>query len=197
MGKLRERLSFANVVSVIALVAALGLGTAWAATELEKNDVTSKIIKNGAVKGKDLANEAVTSSKVDDGSLLGEDFAAGQLQQGPEGPQGKAGQDASNLFAYILDNGDGVAANVAYGDGVTGVTETGFAGEYHVTFNRSVANCAAQATSGNGDPVGGGNAAHSTAAIYMQTGPAETIEVVFQNAAGNDVDTSFLISAFC
>ena len=34
MGKLRERLTFANVVSVIALIFAMGLGGAWAATEL-------------------------------------------------------------------------------------------------------------------------------------------------------------------
>ncbi len=90
MGKLVERLTFANVVSVIALVAALGLGTAWAATGLKKNEVNSRIIKDGGVKTKDLANNAVTSSKVANGSLRGEDFAAGQL---PAGPQGKAGSE--------------------------------------------------------------------------------------------------------
>jgi hypothetical protein len=90
-GKYRERLTFSNVVSVISLLFALGLGTAWAATELEKNDVKSKHIKNSGVKGKDLADNAVTSPKVANGSLLGEDFAAGQLPQGERGPEGERG----------------------------------------------------------------------------------------------------------
>jgi hypothetical protein len=198
MRKLRQRLTFANVVSVIALVSALGLGTAWAATELEKNDVTSKIIKNGGVKTKDLGNNAVTSPKVANGSLLEEDFGAGQLPTGPQGLPGTDGEDATNLFAYIRDNGDGVAASVAYGKGVTGVSETAFAGEYRVTFEQSVSNCVAHATSGEGDPhVGAASTDQGAAAIYMQTDAAEVIEVVFQDAAGVDGDTSFLVSAFC
>lgn len=100
MGKPLARSSFANVVSVISLLFALGLGSAWAVTELSKNEVTSKHIKNKAVKGKDLADNAVGSDEVADGSLLGADFAADQLPTGepgppgPEGPQGAAGRSA-------------------------------------------------------------------------------------------------------
>jgi hypothetical protein len=90
-GKFRGRLTFSNIVSVLALLFALGLGTAWAATELSKNEVTSKHIKNAGVKTKDIANNAVTSPKVADGSLLNQDFAAGQLPQGPQGEQGEQG----------------------------------------------------------------------------------------------------------
>jgi hypothetical protein len=90
-GKYRERLTFSNVVSVISLLFALGLGSAWAATELSKNDVKSKHIKNRAVKTKDLANNAVTSPKVADGSLLDQDFASGQLPAGPQGERGPQG----------------------------------------------------------------------------------------------------------
>ena len=88
-----------NVIGYLALFVALS-GTAWAATELDKNEVKSKHIKNRGVKTKDLANNAVTSPKVADGSLLGEDFAAGQLPQGPQGdvgprgPQGEPGRSA-------------------------------------------------------------------------------------------------------
>lgn len=95
MGKLRKGLSFANVVSVISLVFALGLGTAWAATELAKNDVRSKHIAKRAVKRSDLAGNAVSSTKVADGSLLSQDFAAGQLRQVPQGEQGPAGPAGS------------------------------------------------------------------------------------------------------
>jgi hypothetical protein len=87
----RGRLSFANVVSVISLVFALGLGGAWAATELEKNQVKSKHIGAGQVKNSDLGNQSVTSPKVADGSLLDDDFAAGQLPQGARGPEGAQG----------------------------------------------------------------------------------------------------------
>jgi hypothetical protein len=60
MQKLRAHLSFANVVSVLALFLALG-GTAWG---LAKNSVGSKQIRNGQVKKVDLHRHAVTHRKV-------------------------------------------------------------------------------------------------------------------------------------
>jgi hypothetical protein len=65
-------------------------------------------IKANSVGTKQLKNNAVTSPKVADGSLLGEDFAAGQLPAGapgaagapgPTGPQGATGTvDTSNFY---------------------------------------------------------------------------------------------------
>lgn len=54
-----KRLSYSNVVSTLALAAALGLGGAYAAgkigsNDIAKNAVLSKHIKNGEVKGGDL-----------------------------------------------------------------------------------------------------------------------------------------------
>jgi hypothetical protein len=91
MGKLSDHVR-SNVVAYLALFAALS-GTAWAATELEKNEVKSKHIGKGQVKNSDLAANAVTSPKVADGSLLSEDFALGELPQGPQGPQGLQGEE--------------------------------------------------------------------------------------------------------
>ena len=79
---------------VVALFVALG-GTAYAAIELERNDVKSKHIRDGGVKTQDLKDSAVTSPKVANGSLLGEDFAAGQLPQGPQGEPGEPGQNGA------------------------------------------------------------------------------------------------------
>ena len=93
-----------NVLGLIAIFIALAAG-AYAAG-LPKNSVKSKQIKAGAVKTDELADNAVTSPKVADGSLLGDDFAAGQIPQGPPGSPGEPGQDASNLFAYVRDPGD-------------------------------------------------------------------------------------------
>lgn len=97
-GRIRARLTFANVISLIALFVALG-GTGYAAITLPKNSVTSKTIKKGAVTNAKLGKNAVTSGKVKDGSLLKQDFASGQLPAGPagpQGPQGPAGKDGTN-----------------------------------------------------------------------------------------------------
>ena len=79
MGKLRDRFTFANVVSVLSLLFALGLGTAWAAKGLPKNQVRSWDIAKGQVKTPDLGKGAVTSFKVKNGALLSQDFAQGVL----------------------------------------------------------------------------------------------------------------------
>jgi hypothetical protein len=84
------RPSPAMVVAVIALVGSLG-GTSYAAASLAKNSVGTGQLKPSAVKVADIANNAVTSNKVKNGSLLAVDFKAGQLPQGPAGPAGPAG----------------------------------------------------------------------------------------------------------
>ena len=58
MHRVRTRLSFANVISAVALFVALG-GGAYAAFTLPKNSVSSKNIVNGQVKRRDLASGSV------------------------------------------------------------------------------------------------------------------------------------------
>jgi hypothetical protein len=71
------KLTYSRVVSTLALVLALGTSGAWAATELSRNSVKSKHIKDGAVKAKDLASDALA--------------APGPGPQGPTGPEGPQG----------------------------------------------------------------------------------------------------------
>lgn len=78
---LRSKLTYANVVATLALVLAIGGGSVYAAVKLGKNEVKSKNIANGAVKGKDLGKNAVTSPKVKDGSIAAGDLAAGVIPQ--------------------------------------------------------------------------------------------------------------------
>jgi hypothetical protein len=80
-------------MATVAVFIALGAG-AYAAG-LPKNSVKSKQIQAGAVKNADLADDAVTADKVENGSLLGADFAAGQLPAGPAGPPGPQGTAGS------------------------------------------------------------------------------------------------------
>ena len=79
-----------TVVAYLALFVALG-GTSYAAVSLSKNSVRSKHIKNGQVKRADLRNNALNAEKVQDGSLLAQDFKAGELVAGAPGPAGPAG----------------------------------------------------------------------------------------------------------
>jgi hypothetical protein len=100
----------AMVVALAALFVALG-GSSYAALVLKANSVSSKHIKNGQVKGVDLGKASIDSSKVVNGKLLAEDFAAGQLPagargpQGPQGPQGATGAPG----AAGTDGADGSA----------------------------------------------------------------------------------------
>lgn len=77
---MRKRLSYANVMSSIAVFLVLG-GAAVAAIHLPKNSVGTK----------QLRKNAVTSAKVKNGSLQQADFAQGVLLQGPKGDPGKRG----------------------------------------------------------------------------------------------------------
>jgi hypothetical protein len=81
MGRLRGKLTYANVMVTLLAFLVLGGAGAYAAGQLGKNTVGNKQLKRGAV----------TSSKVRNGSLQAGDFAAGQLQAGPRGPEGKRG----------------------------------------------------------------------------------------------------------
>jgi hypothetical protein len=79
--KLGESLTFANVVSLIALFIALG-GASYAAVNLPKNSVGTKQLK---------AN-AVNSAKVKNHTLLRRDFKPGALPRGLTGATGATGQ---------------------------------------------------------------------------------------------------------
>lgn len=77
----RPRLSYANVMSTIAVFIALG-GTSWA-------------VARNSIGNRELKSNAVTSGKVRNGTLTRKDLAPGALlgrgQRGPAGPSGPAG----------------------------------------------------------------------------------------------------------
>jgi hypothetical protein len=78
--RLKARLSFANVVAMLALFVALG-GTGIAAG----------VVPNGSIGTPQLKADAVTSGKVKNGTLKAADFAKGQLKPGPKGATGATG----------------------------------------------------------------------------------------------------------
>lgn len=77
MKQIRKRLTYANVMSSLAVFLILGGGAAYAALgkntvgtkQLKKNAVTTQKVKNGAVTTGKLANGAVTSEKLADNAV--------------------------------------------------------------------------------------------------------------------------------
>jgi hypothetical protein len=125
---------YANVTATLALMIALG-GTGYAAVSITGRDIrngtirgadiangtiTSSKIRNRAIKGSDIAVNTISSKNVRDASLEGRDFKAGQLAGGVAGPPGPPGANA--MASVIVREGRtpgliaaGATATVAVG----------------------------------------------------------------------------------
>lgn len=78
MKQLRKRLTYANVMSSIAVFLVLGGATAIAAG-LAKNSVGPKQLKKNAVTAVKIKNNAVTTAKIKNGAITGAKVNAGSL----------------------------------------------------------------------------------------------------------------------
>lgn len=85
--QIRSRLTYANVMSTIAVVLALGGTTAFAASTLGRNSVGTK----------QLRKNAVTGVKVRDRSLTGRDLRTGTLGQVPSAAQADHANTATTI----------------------------------------------------------------------------------------------------
>jgi hypothetical protein len=140
--RLRDRLSYANVMSTVAVFVALG-GTSYALT-LPRNSVGSTQLRADAVGRSEIRRGAVRSGEVRDRSLRTRDISltarrALRGQQGPPGP---------TLFQSVSSSGAPGVGNAA------SLTPAGINGTV-VGFSRSVASCVAvvSLTSIPGGPV--------------------------------------------
>lgn len=78
MRQLSKRLTYANVMSSIAVFLVLGGATAFAAG-LAKNSVGSKQLKKNAVTSAKIKNNAVTTSKIKNGAVTGSKLNLGSI----------------------------------------------------------------------------------------------------------------------
>jgi hypothetical protein len=78
MRHIRKRLTYANVMSSIAVFLVLG-GAAFAATQLPKNSVGTKQLKKNAVTAAKLHKNAVTKAKIAAGAVNGSKIADGSV----------------------------------------------------------------------------------------------------------------------
>ena len=98
---MRRHLTYANVVSTLALCLVVGGGGAYAATQLTKNSVRSKHIAKGAVTSSDIKDRGVAlrdlaadvTGKNGEAGLKGDPGPVGPV--GPIGPIGPAGKDGA------------------------------------------------------------------------------------------------------
>jgi hypothetical protein len=95
MHNIRRLLTYANVMSTLALVVALGGGTAYAAArigsaDIINNSIQSRDLRDSDVRGRDLAAGSVTSPKLAAGSVGGDKVLDGSLGLADLAPSTKA-----------------------------------------------------------------------------------------------------------
>jgi hypothetical protein len=78
-GKIRKRLTYANVMSSIAVFLVLGGATAFAASHLGKNSVGSKQLKSNAVTSAKIKKNAITTAKIKNGAVTGAKIKAASV----------------------------------------------------------------------------------------------------------------------
>jgi hypothetical protein len=118
MQRIRGRLTFASVTSLMAIFVALG-GTGYAAITLPSNSVGPRQIKTNGVGGAEIRKNAVRSGEVKNGALRAVDFRTGTFPPGPRGPQGIQGiqgiQGERGTFSDITVQFEQAAADLADG----------------------------------------------------------------------------------
>lgn len=87
MRRIRDHMTYANVMATLAVFIALG-GTSYA---VATGSVGSREIENDSIRSKDIRNDDVRSQDVQNRSLLTKDFKADQLPAGPRGRRGAQG----------------------------------------------------------------------------------------------------------
>ncbi|HVW46980.1 MAG TPA: hypothetical protein VHA76_08005 [Solirubrobacterales bacterium] len=177
MNRLRGRLTYSNVLATVALAFALAGGTAFAATQLQKESVGTNALKKEAVTPSKLSRKARSG-------MIGPAGPAGPKgDPGARGERGEAGAPATTLTAHISAVG-----KLLGGNGVTGIPPSEKA--YAVDFDRDVGDCNFQVTL---DRTSG------TASVVVGPleGDPDGVVVEPLDSNGNHVLRPFYLAVFC
>jgi hypothetical protein len=213
--QIRGRLTYANVMSSIAVFLILGGATAFAATkigagQLKANSVkTGKIVKEAVTEGK-IKNGAVTTSKIANDAVTGDKVKESSLGQVPSaatattattagnanqlGGVGPGGYQHTLRWAVVEANAGG--AKVIRGN-ATGATRLG-SGTYNVSFAADIRQCAYVATLGD-IGAGAGEPGEISVEQRSSTNPTD-VEVRTYDSEGDEEDpasTGFHIAVIC
>jgi hypothetical protein len=200
--RFRKRLSFANVVSMIALFVALG-GTSYAATSLARNSVGKGQIRANAV-GKseaapnsvgksevstssigrsEIATNGVAASEIKANAIDTDEIADGGLQAADLSDAAKAAINGVKFHSAVTAAGAQSAGNAK------AITHTANSGLYAVDLGSDVSACQVAAT-----------ITGPTAGVIRATPDATTKNVVNVNtadAAAADSDRAFNLIVVC
>jgi hypothetical protein len=120
--QIRKRITYANVMSSIAVFMVLGGATAIAASkigtnQLKANAVTASKIKKNAVTTAKIKNNAVNGSKVKDGSLTGADVDLGTLGTVPSANRANSAAKSDQVakIFYTANEGPGTQTILSLG----------------------------------------------------------------------------------
>jgi hypothetical protein len=149
--QIRKRMTYANVMSSLAVFLVLGGATAFAATKIGANQlkansvktgkivkeaVTTSKIKNNAINPAKIANGAVTTDKIANEAVTGAKVNEGSLSQVPSANSANfansAGFAQPEVFAKIEADGS-VVGSLSKGLTSANVTHVGGSGVYCVT----------------------------------------------------------------
>jgi hypothetical protein len=105
--QIRKRLTYANVMSSIAVFLVLGGATAFAASkitakQLQSNSVTTAKIKKNAVTASKIKNNSITTSKVANGAITGAKLNLGTVGTVPNATHAMTADNATH--AVTADN---------------------------------------------------------------------------------------------
>jgi hypothetical protein len=175
--RLRERLTYANVMATIAVFVALG-GSSYAVTQLPRNSVGASQIKRNAVR----------SPEVENGSLRLGDLGARSREalRGQKGDTGPPGAPAAKFFAAVT-----AAGGTPRGNATSASHTSAGSGVYTIGFGQNVSACVYSATLGSTD------ATTVPAGRVSVRGDGGNVGVQTYDAAGNPADLPFHLAVFC
>lgn len=212
MKQIRQRLTYANVMSSIAVFMVLGGATAFAATKIGANEikansiktgkivkeaVTTSKVKNAAINTSKLANDSVTTEKLAADAVTGEKAKESTFGEVPKANTANTATTASNALALggkpaadysirYFARVNGTAANPTLAAGSPGVTVNSnrpFTGAATVNFPVDMTNCAVVVTG-----VSGGA---EIAARQSTTSDGSAVVIVTTTVADPTVNTNF------
>ncbi len=100
IGKLRDNLTYANVMVTILAFIVLGGATAYAAFRVPPNSVGSRQLKAKAVTGGKIANEAVSGGKIEAESITGANIKLSALGTVPEAANATNASNANTVGGH-------------------------------------------------------------------------------------------------
>jgi hypothetical protein len=197
----RRRLTYANIVSTLALVLVIGGGGAAVAAGLAKNSVGSPQIKNGAVKAIDIQLGAVRGPKVLDDSLTGADLDESTLGQVPSAASADSATTATTAgSADVAGRATNVHRVTVSAAGLVTASSGGISankispGVYNVIFSPAVTTCSYV---GAISRVGAGLDLDGIVKFASLAGNPNGVFVSTKDLAGAAADRGFALAVIC